>query len=640
MKKYGNDLIILLVMIVLLILWKFFPGESGRHQDDSLNTKPAKCLIVASYNDNYEGQILKVDALKEGLAGKVEIKQFNMDSKNDSSAEACIEKAKEVKSVIEIWKPDIIVAVDDNASKYVVMPYLKDADIPVVFCGVDVNGKEYGYPYSNATGMVEVLPMRQLADQIHKILPDAKSAVCLRSDRISDEKDYYKYQELFSEYGIEVTDSPVKTFSEFKAEFINGQRSDFVILMNYAGIEGFSAQEAKGFVENEIKTLVVTQLRWMTDYAVFAVTHILEEQGEYAADLTMQILKGKNPKEIPIISNRKWDMYINETLSSKINVEIPEQIIQKAGKKTHSPGEQDDRKVKKCLFVGSYNLDYPFQYSLSNAVRTELDGKCKLTEFYLDSNRNHEPDAIIEKAYQAYQKVQEWEPDIIIASDDNASKYFVSKYLKNSIIPVVFCGVNWTADEYGYPYSNTTGMIEVAPLKQMISSISNIRSSFQNAVLLYPDNYTAGKTASRVLEVFKNENINIKPVVIRSMDQFEREFIASQGNDFVFLLNVTTINGWQKLRGLEIVNTHTKTLTVTFNEWVMPYAVFGITNKPSEQGEYAAHTALMILDGTNPSEIPIVANRQWNIYVNTSLMEQAGVKIPASILDKAKDISQ
>ena len=41
------------------------------------------------------------------------------------------------KAEIDAFKPDVVIAADDNASKYLIEPYFKDAALPFVFCGVN-----------------------------------------------------------------------------------------------------------------------------------------------------------------------------------------------------------------------------------------------------------------------------------------------------------------------------------------------------------------------------------------------------------------------------------------------------------------------------------------------------------------------
>jgi RNase P/RNase MRP subunit p30 len=68
--------------------------------------------------------------------------------------------------------------------------------------------------------------------------------------------------------------------------------------------------------------------------------------------------------------------------------------------------------------------------------------------FYMDTKRNNGEDQIADKVQEAMEKIREFSPDLVITSDDNAVMYVVSPYLDTSGIPVVFCGVNWSAEQY------------------------------------------------------------------------------------------------------------------------------------------------------------------------------------------------
>ncbi len=64
--------------------------------------------------------------------------------------------------------------------------------------------------------------------------------------------------------------------------------------------------------------------------------------------------------------------------------------------------------------------------------------------------------------------IDSWQPDVVIASDDNASKYLIAPYYKGGDLPFVFCGLNWDASVYGFPAKNVTGMVEVAQIPQLL----------------------------------------------------------------------------------------------------------------------------------------------------------------------------
>ena len=69
--------------------------------------------------------------------------------------------------------------------------------------------------------------------------------------------------------------------------------------------------------------------------------------------------------------------------------------------------------------------------------------------------------------------------------------------------------------------------------------------------------------------------------------------------------------------------------------WITPYALVGYTKLATEQGMWAAETALKILDGTSPSEIPVVTNKQAKVYLNMRIAKHLRVKFPMEMIQLA-----
>lgn len=289
-----------------------------------------KCLVVAAYHDLFPGQYLKLEGVRDRLEGGCEIRQFNMDTKRNPQPEFCRTMALRAKDIIDAWKPDIVIGLDDNTSKYLIQPYLRDTELPVVFCGIDWTAKEYGYPYSNATGIIEVYPLKQLIAQVERIVPEPSSVVCIRGERLSEEKDVVRYAEVFGLQGIQLIDRPVRTFSDFKQEFIKAQRADFIILQDNSGIEGWDDTEARDFVFRHSGKLTVSLLEWMSPFTMLAITQVVKEQGEYAGSIAKLLLEGAQVSDFPIIANKKWNVYVNRSLLEKVEIEIPPDLLRKA----------------------------------------------------------------------------------------------------------------------------------------------------------------------------------------------------------------------------------------------------------------------------------------------------------------------
>jgi ABC-type uncharacterized transport system substrate-binding protein len=47
---------------------------------------------------------------------------------------------------------------------------------------------------------------------------------------------------------------------------------------------------------------------------------------------------------------------------------------------------------------------------------------------------------------------------------------------------------------------------------------------------------------------------------------------------------------------------------------------------PEEQGRWAARAALKILDGVQPSRIPLTYNKEGQLYFNTKIAVRLGIK--------------
>ncbi len=200
----------------------------------------------------------------------------------------------------------------------------------------------------------------------------------------------------------------------------------------------------------------------------------------------------------------------------------------------------------------------------------------------------------------------------------------------------MFCGLNWTADEYGYPYDNATGMIEVFPILPLVRHVRQILPQAKDGVILHTSHLSARKTVPSIQEAFKDAGILLSTATTDTMDGFESQYRTAQESDLIFLFNNSTLSDWDNNRAKQITTTLPSKLTVTMNKWMMPYTMLGLTGLPEEQGEYAAKAVLKILHGTAPRDIPIVSNRKWHTYVNKRLLQQAGIRLSDEILNQAE----
>jgi ABC-type uncharacterized transport system substrate-binding protein len=72
---------------------------------------------------------------------------------------------------------------------------------------------------------------------------------------------------------------------------------------------------------------------------------------------------------------------------------------------------------------------------------------------------------------------------------------------------------------------------------------------------------------------------------------------------------------------------------------MMPWTILGVTKVSEEQGEWAARTALRILDGTPPAQIPVVPNSRRDFWINDDVLAASNVQLPRSLLETAKKVA-
>ncbi|MDA8164321.1 MAG: hypothetical protein M0017_04740, partial [Desulfobacteraceae bacterium] len=243
----------------------------------------------------------------------------------------------------------------------------------------------------------------------------------------------------------------------------------------------------------------------------------------------------------------------------------------------------------RCLYVSSYHSGYTWNDEIEQSIETILAGKCELRKFYMDGKRHLEAEFARQKAREAMDLIGSWHPDVVIAADDNASKYLVMPYLKNGRVPVVFCGINWTADAYGYPYDNATGMIEVGPIDELVAEVRRVVPGATRGIYLSADEMTQDKEADLFKKAYGRYGITIVHVPVRTMAEWEKSYLAAQSTaDFLIIGNNAGITNWDSGRAKAVVSGNSRRFSVTYLDWMTTYSMLGMAKIAGEQGEWAA----------------------------------------------------
>lgn len=292
--------------------------------------------------------------------------------------------------------------------------------------------------------------------------------------------------------------------------------------------------------------------------------------------------------------------------------------------------------LPRCLFVSSYHHGYAWSDGVERGLRDTLAGKCEVRQFDMDTKRRKSEPEQKAAALAAKELIESWQPDVVIIADDNAARHLVVPYYRDADLPIVFCGINWTVQEYGFPYRNVTGMIEVAPVQAMVDEARALVPGAQRTLYLGAATKTEHKNAERLRRAAEKSGLVFDEALAPTLDEWVAAYRRGQEYDFVIMGSNAGINDWDEAAAIRAITPITRRLSVTSHEWMMPVSMLGMTKIPEEQGEWAASVALQVLAGTEPGSIPIIANRKWDLFLNQGLLDTAGIELPERLQAKGK----
>ncbi|MDC7234797.1 MAG: ABC transporter substrate binding protein [Spirochaetales bacterium] len=302
---------------------------------------------------------------------------------------------------------------------------------------------------------------------------------------------------------------------------------------------------------------------------------------------------------------------------------------------------------EKILYVDSYNLDYPWIQGITRGILNtlditrdesgELDNSKSLYDlriFHMETKRYPEQVHIQKAALDALALIEEWKPDVIITSDDNAAKYLVVPYLMESDIPIVFCGINWDASVYGFPTQHITGMIEVNLIDKMVEELK--RYGKGDRIGYIRDHSTTSLKESEHYESLLQTGIQKK--FPTSFSEWKDDFLTLQKQvDMILVGYPIALEDWDGNTEpyATFLNENTRIPTGSWDQWTSSWVLLSFSLEAEEQGEYAASTAMRILDGESPSSIPVVRNQKARIFLNMDMARQLDVQFPMDLIEMA-----
>ena len=180
--------------------------------------------------------------------------------------------------------------------------------------------------------MIEINAIEAAVEETIHLLPGAKRGACIAEPSETGQKICARFTQAFSKFGVSVTQSYPSTYVLWEKGFLKAQQpgTDFVLLPVVHSIRNFDFEKAKNLVEANTRKLTLSVYNWMVPYSILSFVTPSAEQGEYAGAVAAKILTGSKPSDFPIVTNRKWELQVNNKLARKAGIVLPQTLLRKA----------------------------------------------------------------------------------------------------------------------------------------------------------------------------------------------------------------------------------------------------------------------------------------------------------------------
>jgi ABC-type uncharacterized transport system substrate-binding protein len=240
-----------------------------------------------------------------------------------------------------------------------------------------------------------------------------------------------------------------------------------------------------------------------------------------------------------------------------------------------------------------------------------------------------------QKARDAFEAYEEFQPDGVIAADDNAQAMFVVPYLKEKVeTPVMFCGVNAEPDQYGYPASNVSGILERLNIEPSIVFAQQLVPSIKTVSFIEKK----GPSAQAVLQQVEHEAENYPAEFVAfNMPETLNEALSMtaelrEQSDLLFLSGLQGLpnEGGTPVAEKEAIALITETFGKPTIAATIPRvkagALCAVLAGGAEQGTTAAKMLLQAMQGTPVEQIPITKNQYGRRVLNVQAMKELGIE--------------
>lgn len=318
-----------LFMVVSLVLFGWY------------NMSKPSILILHSYDKDYAWVRDINVGLNRVLNSKYlyQVRWYYMDTKRHPFEDYKTSAGIAARNVIKETRPDVVIALDDDAQQYVARHFNDDPRVKIVFAGVNNDAGDYGFDKaSNVTGILERLPLSAVRETLESVGRFKTLGRPIQLAYLGDQSESVggdvKQVRGFNWAPVQLTTiKQVSTWPEWQASVHElGSKADAILLTGYRRLSRSATdpslvphKEVVAWTEANSKVPVMSGNGFFTeDGGMLAIGTSPYEQGELAAAKALAIvLEGKPISSLPITTSGQFIVTMSGSKMKARNFDLP-----------------------------------------------------------------------------------------------------------------------------------------------------------------------------------------------------------------------------------------------------------------------------------------------------------------------------
>ncbi|MCB1916623.1 MAG: hypothetical protein KDG52_13020 [Rhodocyclaceae bacterium] len=266
----------------------------------------------------------------------------------------------------------------------------------------------------------------------------------------------------------------------------------------------------------------------------------------------------------------------------------------------------------------------------------------KFRVFQMNVKKNSTPEAKARVGAEARQLVDEWKPDLIYTSDDDALTH-VSSHFAGQSLPCVFSGVNKTPAQHGIEGApNIAGVLEQEHFVQSVALLRQISPAVKRLAVVGD----LGPQWPPVIARIRRNMARLPECELVAVEQVPdfagfRQAVAGfqESADAIVQLGIFALKDeqgqnvpYQQVQRWVVENSRLPDISFWIDR-VFHGVLASVTVSEREQGLAAGRLARSILvDGAAPGSLPMTPTVKGHPVINLSRAEQLGINVRSSLL--------